>query len=157
MKLTLNDVMKRINQILNYPSVSYDDISHFFDHAIAELNTVLKTGIPSVSEMVTDNTLDVSAQDNTILFDTAPTNPVTGVDNIPVGNQDSLQFIYCKANDKRGFYVWTGTEWKAYGTVYGILFNSNGRTAYVLTPVGQNAYWVESPVIRRLEFDLCDY
>lgn len=164
MKFTLSDCMQRINQILNYPSVAYEDISHFFDHAIAELNTVLRTGIPSVSEMIHDNTVDISLQNNTILLTTRPTNAVsiTYVNTVPTEppSSEQLNYVYYSANTSmldRKFYVWNGSEWKPYDTLYGILFEGAQKTAYVAAPIGTAAYWVETPVQRTLDFDLYAY
>lgn len=164
MKFTLSDCMQRINQILNYPSVAYEDISHFFDHAIAELNTILKTAIPSVSEMVHDNTVDISLQNNTILLTTRPTNAVRipYVSTVPTEppNSEQPNYVYYSANASmldRKFYVWNGSEWKPYDTLYGILFEGAQKTAYVAAPIGIAAYWVETPVQRMLDFDLYTY
>lgn len=164
MKFTLNDCMKRINQILNYPSVAYEDISHFFDHAIAELNTILKIAIPSVSEMISNNTLDTSLQENTVLLTARPTNTVSipYVSTIPTEapGPEQANYVYYSANASmldRKFYVWNGSEWNPYDTLYGVLFEGAQKTAYVATPIGIAAYWVETPIKRTLDFDLCEY
>lgn len=164
MKLTLNDCMQRINQILNYPSVTYEDISHFFDHAISELNTSLRIALPSVSEMVSDNTVDTSIQYNTVLLTTRPdtSSRISHVDTVPteapVG--DAPTYVYYakpSALVERAFYIWNGSQWVAYDTLYGVHFANTKKTTYVATPLGTNAYWVETPVKRVLTFDLCDY
>ena len=74
MKFTLNDCMARINQVLNYPAVDYEDVYHFFDQAIAELNTNLRIALPSVTDMRLENTLDVVNQEGLIRLTTEPTN-----------------------------------------------------------------------------------
>ena len=60
MKFTLKDCMSRINQALNYPSLSYTDVYHFFDQAIEELNSTLRITIPTVSEMNEENTFRIA-------------------------------------------------------------------------------------------------
>lgn len=50
--MKLSKVMNQINSALNYPSIVFQDVSLFFDTAIAELNTTLHTSIPTVTEMI---------------------------------------------------------------------------------------------------------
>jgi hypothetical protein len=156
--------MQRINQILNYPSVAYEDISHFFDQAIAELNTILKTAIPSVSEMVLNNTVDASLQQNTVLLSTRPTtsNSIPHTDTVPTeapAESDPKQLYYTKDATMldRAFYTWTGTEWRKHDTLYGVVFEGAKKYTYITTPIGLAAYWVEVPNTHRIEFDLCEY
>ena len=52
MKYTLNEAITRINQTLNYPAITYQDISVFLDQAIAELNTSLHIDIDRISSLV---------------------------------------------------------------------------------------------------------
>ena len=49
---TLTQFMNEINAALNYPALSYPDISLFLDQAVAELNTTLHTGLRSISECI---------------------------------------------------------------------------------------------------------
>jgi hypothetical protein len=156
--------MQRINQILNYPSVAYEDISHFFDQAIAELNTILKTAIPSVSEMVLNNTVDASLQQNTVLLSTRPTtsNSIPHTDTVPTeapAESDPKQLYYTKDATMldRAFYTWTGTEWRKHDTLYGVVFEGAKKYTYSTTPIGLTAYWVEVPNTHRIEFDLCEH
>lgn len=173
MKFTLNDCMKRINQILNYPSVAYEDISHFFDHAIAELNTILKVAVPSVSEMISNNTLDTSLQENTVLLTTVP----TGADSIPAVNivpttypatkvvegvtsNVVSEYVYYTSTDSafdRAFYVWNGFTWNRHANLYGVVFDGMSKRTYVTVAIGSRAWWTETPVQRTLDFDLCEY
>ena len=168
MKFTLNDCMQRINQILNFPSVTYEDIYHFFDHAIAELNTILKIALPPVSEMVSNNTLDISLQENTVLLTSVPTNasPIRHVTTVPTGDPteaDPALSTYCfytgdtLADNK--FYIWSAAknEWRSYNSLYGVYFGAGTKTTYVATPVAASAFWVATPSSRTLDFDLCDY
>jgi hypothetical protein len=176
MKFTLSDCMQRINQILNYPSVAYEDISHFFDHAIAELNTILRTAIPSVSEMVLNNTVDTSLQQNTVLLNARPNNSnnIPWVQNVPasfpheedreVGGEvvhvtidSEYVYYYNPAKLDRKFYAWTGSEWRAHESLYGVVFEGAKKYTYLSTPLGFSAYWVEVPNTHRVEFDLCEH
>lgn len=164
MKFTLSDCMQRINQILNYPSVAYEDISHFFDHAIAELNTILRIAIPSVSEMVSNNTIDASLQQNTVLLNSQPnhTTPIPYTNTVPVQApaEEALEYVYYAKDVSafdRAFYVWTGAEWRRHDVIYGVVFSDATKYTYVSAPLGTKAYWVEIPNTHRIEFDLCEY
>ena len=178
MKFTLSDCMQRINQILNYPSVSYEDISHFFDQAMTELNTILKVKLPLVSEMVYDNTMDISLQSNTVLLANRLTTSteIPHVTEIPSAApaENASEFVFYTSDVKIGetedgdaikdasgldrmYYVWNGISWVPYLTLYGVAFDGAQKYTYVAAAFGNNAVWVESPAQRTLDFDLCDY
>lgn len=164
MKFTLNECIQRINQILNYPAVSYADISHFFDHAMSELNTILRIGLPSVSELLTDNTYDVTLQSNTVLLEqrpaynsTIPTFTEIPANNAPTETEPTFGY-YTPFGTSVGakYYVWNGVDWVSHNVIYGVNFNNGEKTAYIATPVGGVSYWVETSAIRTQEFDLCE-
>lgn len=168
MKFTLSDCMQRINQILNYPSVSYEDISHFFDQAMTELNTILKVKLPLVSEMVYDNTMDISLQSNTVLLDNRLTTSteIPHVTEIPSAApaENASEFVFytadvadCPTGLDRMYYVWNGSSWTPYLTLYGVAFDGAQKYTYIAAAFGINAVWVESPAQRTLDFDLYDY
>lgn len=165
MKFTLNDCVQRINQILNYPAVSYADISHFFDHAISEINTILRIGIPSVSEMVYNNTLDITLQNNTVLLAERPNyrTAIPTFTEVPTEEPDDGDPTFGYHAPITGsllgarYYIWNGITWNAHTSLYGVCFADNSKTAYIATPVGGVSYWVESPAQRTLEVDLCEY
>lgn len=73
MKFTLADCVEKINQVLNYPSVDYSDISYFFDQAISELNTELHIGLKPISEIYKNSTLKVEDLGDVIYLSEAPT------------------------------------------------------------------------------------
>ena len=164
MKFTLNDCIQRINQILNYPAVSYVDISHFFDHAMAELNTILRIGLPSVSELLADNTHDITLQNNTVLLEQRPTYSsaiplFTTTPTAPPSEEEPATFGYYAPNGTTfgaKYFVWNGVNWASHNVIYGVNFNNGTKTAYIATPVAGVAYWVETPAIRTQEFDLCE-
>lgn len=177
MKFTLSDCMQRINQILNYPSVSYEDISHFFDQAMTELNTILKVKLPLVNEMVYDNTMDISLQSNTVLLANKLTTSTTiqtltqSPIDLELKPEDSYtiegtttitvpEFVYVATGDAgldRMYYVWNGISWIPYRTLYGVAFDGAQKYTYIAAAFGNKAAWVESPAQRTLDFDLCDY
>ena len=70
--ITLSDCINRINQVLNYPSVGYVDIRHFFDQAIAELNTTFRIGLPLVSQMVEERKLNIQELSNNYYCELIP-------------------------------------------------------------------------------------
>lgn len=158
---TLSDCITRINQILNYPSITYTDISHFFDQAISELNTSLKIGLPLVSQMVDENRLNVQEMPNVVLLKTLPSG---GVTEIPIGDESTFT-----DTDKVYYHAKTGKvckydvylqEWVAYDNIYGIYIDDqHNRTLYVTMPLPVAGYAVWAPVVeKRLnDFDLKMY
>lgn len=70
MSFTLSNCIERINQVLNYPSLTYTDVSAFFDQAIAELNTSLHIGLRSITECISylqENNV-ISSKPNVVVF-----------------------------------------------------------------------------------------
>lgn len=159
MKFTLNDCLARVNQALNYPAVTYEDIYHFFDHAISELNTSLKIALPSVSEMRYENTFRVSESENVVLLTTSQvSNVIPSVESkekLPAG----AMFGYvCPNWTERTFYKNFGTasnpDWKPVTNLYGICEG----TAYVAVAITRDgATWAPVPNETVTEFDLQDY
>lgn len=141
---TLSDCVSRINQILNYPSVTYEDISHFFDQAIAELNTTLHTSIPTVSEM-----LDEVPEPNY-----TPLVKMTGIsDKIPSKRPDTdYGGEYYYDIPEQCFYVKEADGWNAYDQIYGMLPGNASVQLYVSVVVASalgEAYW--TPVVKSNE------
>ena len=165
MKFTLNDCMSRINQVLNYPAVAYGDISHFFDQAIAELNTSLKIALPSVLEMRAEHTFKVTSDSSVVRLKELPTsnttlNHSTFVPSLPPTEGASFGRYVC-SNDfsDRKFYKWDGNTWAATDTLYGIYVDDSGAlTTYVAVPITTSiAVWAPVEQSHVTEFDLTEY
>jgi hypothetical protein len=159
-KFTLTDCMARINQALNYPSISYEDVSHFFDQAIAELNSSLRIGVPTVTEMRFENTLKVTDHPNTVIC------PTLSDDNILVVTQNPTvvapsgldNVVYYASKDvpilQRSLYIKKDGAWKAVESAYAV---SAGVAYEAVTVASTYALWREVPVQNVLEFDLLEY
>ena len=75
--MRLTESINNINMALNYPALAYEDISIYFDMAIAELNTTLHTCIPTVSEMVKEfRRLASKPLPNQVVLDVDESTPV---------------------------------------------------------------------------------
>lgn len=158
---TLSECLIRINQTLNYPAITYTDISHFFDQAISELNTSFKIGLPLVSQMIDENRINLQDLPNVTLLKTIPTGAAT---EIPTGTEDDFT-----DTDKIYYHIGTGKfykynphtqEWVAYDKVYGIHIDSvKGRSTFVTLPlpVAGYAMWTPVPENRLDDFDLETY
>ena len=158
---TLSDCITRINQILNYPSITYTDISHFFDQAISELNTSLKIGLPLVSQMVDENRINVQTLPNVTLLKTQPSG---SAGEIPSGDETTFTDF-----DKIYYHTTTGKvckydsilqKWVSYDKVYGIYINEyNDRILYVTTTLPVSGFAIWTPVVedRMNDFDLKTY
>lgn len=138
---TLSDCVSRINQILNYPSVTYEDISHFFDQAIAELNTTLHTSIPTVSEM-----LDEVPEPNY-----TPLVKMTSIsDKIPSEQPESdYGGVYYYDISLQCFRVMEADGWHNYDQIYGMMPGNTSVQLYVSVVVASalgEVYW--TPVVK---------
>ena len=161
MKFTISDCINRINQALNYPAITYEDVSHFFDHAIAELNSSLRIALPTFTEMRLENTFKVSNSPNTIVLTATPTvsEPIASVTTVPTSPPtDSTYVKYYVGGDSKldhTFYIWKNDTWSKSSKVYGI---TNAGAAYSLIPVDASyAVWYEIPLETVTDFDVTNY
>lgn len=159
MKLTLNDCLTRINQVLNYPAISYEDVSHFFDQAIAELNTSLKIGLPSVTDMMQEHTITVSDK---VLLTTLPSSgellphfesldALKEAEKAEEGEIFTGTYAYiCPSSSfiNSAFYRKINGDWEKMSKLYGVYYNYADGTenAYIAVPISNDqAVW--SPVV----------
>ena len=158
MKFTLNDCLARVNQALNYPAVTYEDISYFFDQAISELNTSLRIGLPMVSEMVSENTFKLSDSENIVALELRDTTtPITHVSEIPTSSTGKYLY-YCNDWTTRTFYKNFGTDSEPYWEPVVDLYGICGNDYYVAVALTKTtAAWSPSPLTNLKEFDLQDY
>lgn len=162
MKFTLDDCLARINQVLNYPAVSYGDVSHFFDQAISELNTTFKIDIPSVSEMRAMHTHDAIDGVSTVVLSTLPTSAdgpthYSSVSKLP--NPGSGGAYVCGSSfANRKFYKWDGDSWNAVELLYGLYIKNTELTTYVAVPIDTStAVWAPVERSHVAEFNLIEY
>lgn len=157
MKFTISDCISRINQALNYPAISYEDVSHFFDQAVAELNTSLRIAIPTVTEMRLENTFKISESENAVKITSskATNNIPTAISDPEEG--DVIYYIDGTSYLNNTFKIYKNGEWKAVPSVYGIAVDK-GITSYEAVPIGYtDACWVEVPLENVREFSLTNY
>ena len=165
MKFTISDCMSRINQALNYPAISYEDVSHFFDQAVSELNSILRISLPTVSEMRAEHTFSIADSDSTIVISKDVTTKeipkASAIDNgIPQPgegeNTDSNIYYYVATkNFERCFYIKKGDSWVATPKAYGIV--PGGAVAYETVAISGYAVWYETPLNKLSEFSLTEY
>lgn len=136
MKLT--QCLDHINQALNYPALTFEDVSLFFDMAIAELNTTLHINIPTVSDMVKDFKQKMSKDVNKIT--------ITDFDpqlypNIPTSNAGTPKYYYSIVDKK--FYVYNvlTDTYASQDTLYGIYLRNGNVETYKAIVYGQQASW----------------
>ena len=158
MKFTLSDCMARINQALNYPSLSYEDVSHFFDQAIAELNTSLRIGLPSVTEMRFENTFKISESPNTVLLTSSPTasGAIPNVESLSTATAPVVYYVGSSDSEKykRSLYIKKNGNYEPVSEAYAI-YNGKAYVAVVVT--FSNAVWTETSFETVTNFNLLDY
>lgn len=164
MNFTLNDCLARINQVLNYPALAYEDVYHFFDQAIAELNTNLRIALPSVSEMRLAHTFEITAQEGLVRLEARPTNTTTldrytSADALP--QKGTYAYVCGDSFTTREFYKYQGTieGWVKVPALYGIYLNDDGSMdAYTAVPISTStAVWTPVGKSHVAEFDLTEY
>lgn len=167
MKFTLSDCMSRINQALNYPAISYEDVSHFFDQAIAELNTSLRIALPLVSEMRAEHIFKISDSPYTVVLPSSaiegqivtvtskPESPSTA-DNDKFNNNNVVYYIDSDSRLNNTLYVKRVDKWEATPKAFGIVAGSS--VAYESVVVAYSyAVWKQIPLETVTEFSLTEY
>lgn len=159
MKFTLTDCVARINQALNYPSISYEDVSHFFDQAMAELNSSLRIGLPTVTEMRFENTIKVTDHPNTVICSTLSDSIPTVTQNPTITAPSGLYNVVYYADKtvpilQRSLYIKKDGVWKSVESAYAVCA---GKAYEAVTVASTYAIWREVPVQNVLEFDLLEY
>lgn len=158
MKFTLDDCVTVINQILNYPSVAYTDISHFFDQAISELNSELHIGLRPISYLYSKSTFNLSNFTDVIMLDSKPL-PV-------VATNDKNANVYFDTSTKKIMYlkgadtVHTAAKDQLFGVYAYFDENSESkevvREIYQTIIIGDNAYWSAYGIMPTREVDLLE-
>ena len=161
MKFTVSDCISRINQALNYPALSYIDVSHFFDQAIAELNTTLRIALPTVTEMISEHTFKVSDSENAIVLTTDPTsNPIIKVieseSELPEDGSDKIVYLVEPADLLYNTFYIFKEEWVPVKQAYGIVSGTGAAFETVVVSRSQ-AFWKSIPYEKVEEFSLTDY
>ena len=144
--------MSRINQALNYPALTYDDVFHFFDQAISEINTSLRIALPTVTEMKVENTFDITKD-----FYTIPVTEDDAKNYIPDEKHTTGSIYYDVSGDSRldyQLYIFKNNLWIPVDKVYGI---SELGKAYEVITVDRFAVWKETSLTVLKEFSLTDY
>lgn len=165
MKFTMSDCVNRINQTLNYPSLTYGDVSHFFDQAVSELNTSLRIAVPSVSEMMSEHSFRVTDNENVIQLTTLPgaTDRIahySSYEELEAESNDSITAAYVCGNYwiERKFYRRDGSNWVVADKLYGIHIADGEMSAFVAVAVSRDlAVWVPVNNDTVAEFDLTAY
>lgn len=156
MKFTISDCVERLNQILNYPSVQYTDVSHFFDQAISEINSELHTGLRPISELYKKASFKLEDLKEVIVLDKTPaTIPVYAT--YPENPTDSVFCVDNKIYYKKG----SSTDYTETVQLYGIVSkHEEGKVinlVYKTYIVGGTAMWIAHESLPENNLNLLDY
>ena len=145
---TLEDCISRINQVLNYPAITYIDISHYFDQAISELNTNLRIGIRPISEIVSDNSNIYKNTPNVVLLKTIPEESPEG-NSIPVYSEapSDTAIIYYYDTSKAKFGILNNEKYSYYNKIYGIYNGISSETNEAVSYTYESYYVNDSIVL----------
>ena len=151
MKYTLSDCIITINQVLNYPSLSYEDVSHFFDQAISEINSELNIGLRPISEIYKESSLKLEDLGDAIILSSAPNYEIT---------TDTTADVYFNRELGQIMYK-TGSEYKSTSKLYGMLPGYAGDTVnnqiWQTVFLNNNAYWTPYESVPSRNVDLTQY
>lgn len=165
MKFTISDCISRINQALNYPAISYEDVSHFFDQAISELNTSLRIALPTVTEMKAEHTLDIASSPNVIPLTADPKveSKIKVMNAIPSSETPEdlsagnpiVYYVSTSSYLENSLYIYKNNSWIAVDCAYGI---PSADEVYKAIPVANTfAVWRAVSFTETYEFSLTEY
>ena len=123
-KFTLSDAIQRINMNLNYPAITFEDVSSFFDMAIADLNTSLHTEIKSVSNMIKEFRHYMSKNINRILLTSEPDASSVIEEHATEADANTYNLTYYYNTTTKLYGTKLGTTWNYSPTLYGVYNNS---------------------------------
>lgn len=157
----LSECISRINQILNYPAITYTDISHFFDQAISELNSTFKIGMPLVSQMIENHRIDVQTLPNLTLLSSVPRGDFSDIPSGTLSDFTNTSKVYFNVDDSKiyKFDVYR-EEWVGYDKMYGLYLSDSGeRTVYetIVFAASNCALWSTLDDTRTNDIDLNIY
>ena len=121
MKYTLNEAITRINQTLNYPSATYEDLAVFFDQAIAELNTSLHIAIDPISRLIYQAQKDIATEPLIVL-----TRQPDSITTIPTTETKPCWYD----TTAETFKVFQNDKWLECPRVYGVYYTTDGPKYY---------------------------
>ena len=152
MKYTLSDCIESINQILNYPAVSYIDISHFFDQAISEINTELRLGLRPFSEIYRNSGFKIESLTHYVNLDETP--------KTEIPTEKGTNTVWFDKTEGLIHYM-RGTKEHTCKTLYGVqrYFDGKnvGQSLYRTVTLTDNAYWTPYEYVPEREFNILDY
>lgn len=156
MTLTLSDCMERINQALDYPAVEYSDISHFFDQAIAELNSALRIGIKPISYILKHYVPNILKESNAISISEAESKS-----SIPAYTANTLpnDCKYYFDTERKQFGLKRDSDFTYYNKIYGYIsdYSVKARTFASTYYTSEMILWTEYNTDPLLSIDLTNW
>lgn len=159
MSFTLSNCIERINQVLNYPSLTYTDVSAFFDQAIAELNTSLHIGLRSITEcMALNSNKNISNIPNVAVFsDSSEANNL--IEALPNAPTDGKKYYYDTTQQLYGIRQKNGEYYmaKEMFAIYNTLTTSGIKTYKAVMYGSETIAWAEHTSSDPLSLELTNY
>lgn len=154
-KFTLSETISRINMMLNYPAITYEDVDAFFDMAIAELNTTLHTEIKSVTNMIKEFRHYASKQiANRVLLTSEPDESTT----VPEYDSEPSGVNYYYNTSRKQYGVLIGNEYQYTDTLHGVYNDYGVPQFYKAIRYGVGAtIWIIDNTDNPMELNLLEY
>jgi hypothetical protein len=146
-KLTLGELITKINKKLNFPSLSFDDVDVYLDQAISELNTLLHISIEPMSVIKNNYTSQFMYKNNIVRLES---NPLTGTGiNIPtVPGTNNVNEYYYNATEDEYMIKNTDGTYSAHEIIYGEYIDPTTLTSTWVQPFlyGNTPKWYPSDI-----------
>lgn len=165
--MKLSQVLNYINQALNYPSITYDDVSLFFDSAITELNSSLHIKLPIVSTMINEFLQYVSKEiPNRVLLSKYPedTDVIPTYENKAAALVKNAKYAFITSENKYGILNTIKIvntikkDYALYDSLYAVYSNAGVPTYFKALKFSQNeAIWVRDEDSALINFDFSTY
>lgn len=155
---SLTTTMNYINQALNYPAATFDDLKIYFDQAISEVNTTLHIGIKSIDTLIKEQHKTFNELQNIVLLEGNKN------DNLKIvclkyapnpEDPDSPAPKYYYNTELQKFGKLVAQEYVYFDKLYAIYNNENKLSTYESVLISQDiAMFIENIFENPYELDL---
>ena len=153
---TLSEAISRINMMLNYPAISYEDVGPFFDTAIADLNTTLHTELKSVTNMIKEyrHYMSKNIGDRVLITSEPDESTVIPESNVVPATKPAYYFD----TTRKQYGIKRANEYHYTASLYGVYNNMGRPQFYKAVRYGMGVtFWINDTSDNPNELDLLEY
>jgi hypothetical protein len=153
MRITIDEVVSKINKRLNFPAFAFEDMDVYFDQSVSEINTLMHIGIKPITKLVTDYANSQLNIPNVVLLTSEPTSPVA----LPTTSAGDTNLYYFDITTSKYMLKVAGaTVYTAFDELYGVYIDYTTQKSkyFQAWKVNGLPFWFPDRNHNPLEFNL---